>query len=261
VIDLHCHVDLYPDPKQVVLECEQRGMRVLSVTTTPSAWHGTSSLAAHTKGVRTALGLHPQLAHERKHEMGLFEELLPATTWVGEIGLDGAPEFRAHWADQSAVFDRVLQLCSSAGGRRLSIHSRRAATAVLDGLARWPKAGTPILHWFSGTMRELERAVSAGCWFSVGPAMLRGERGRALAARMPLDKVLTESDGPFARIGDEPAKPWDVELAVCELANIWNTPVEAVHQRLRENLRRLVTPLGSREPAADRRGAIDDYGE
>ena len=53
---------------------------------------------------------------------------------VGEIGLDGAPEYRRHWQDQRRVFRRVLELCTDAGGRIMTIHSRRAATAVLDDL-------------------------------------------------------------------------------------------------------------------------------
>ena len=241
MIDFHCHLDLYPDPKQMIRECDRRGLRVLSVTTTPSAWDGTSDLASDSKGVRTALGLHPQLVHERKHELELFEQLLPRTRYVGEIGLDGGPEFRRHYSDQLAVFERILELCSRDGGRLLSIHSRRAATAVLDGLAQSPNSGTPILHWFSGTGCELDRAVSQGCWFSVGPSMLLGKRGRGLVSRMPVDRVLTESDGPFARIGDAPALPWDVEVAVAELSHLWSEPVEVVNQRLAENLRTLVS--------------------
>ena len=67
MIDFHCHLDLYPNPKLVARECSDREIRVLSVTTTPSAWHGTSSLAeGH---IWTALGLHPQLAHQRKAEL------------------------------------------------------------------------------------------------------------------------------------------------------------------------------------------------
>src|SRR5437868_5038347 len=53
--------------------------------------------------IRTALGLHPQLAHERKSELALFDALLPKTDYVGEIGLDGSPEYRPHWNDQVAV--------------------------------------------------------------------------------------------------------------------------------------------------------------
>src|ERR1035441_1290583 len=91
VIDFHCHLDLYPNPLAIRDECDRRGMYVLSVTTTPSAWKGTSALAAPTKRIRTALGLHPQLAHERMSELALFDSYLPETRYVGEIGLDGAP--------------------------------------------------------------------------------------------------------------------------------------------------------------------------
>lgn len=36
-----------------------------------------------------------------------------------------------------------------------------------------------------------------GCWFSVGPAMLAGERGKVLALKMPRDRILTKTDGPL----------------------------------------------------------------
>ena len=115
-----------------------------------------------------------------------------------EIGLDGGPEYQRYWNDQAMVFDHVLTGCRDAGGRVMSIHSRRASKAVIDRLEGCPEAGTPVLHWFSGSLRDLDRAVDLGSWFSVGPAMLRTEKGRALAARMPRERMLTESDGPFA---------------------------------------------------------------
>ncbi len=242
MIDFHCHLDLYPEPTRVVQECERRDLRVLSVTTTPSAWNGTSELATGSAGVRTALGLHPQLIHERKHELALFEQLLPTTQFVGEIGLDGAPEFRRHWADQVAVFESILSLCGAAGGRFLSIHSRRATSTILEYLERAPGAGVTILHWFSGSVRELERAVALGCWFSVGPAMFSGQRGRDLISRMPQDRVLTESDGPFTRVNEEPARPWDVEIAVAGLGKTWNKSNDCISRRLSDNLERLLSP-------------------
>lgn len=198
MIDFHCHLDLYPDPRRLAEQCASRGLYVLSVTTTPSAWYGTSAVAAGLSRVRTALGLHPQIAHECKHELGLFEQILPETHYVGEVGLDGGPDFERYWPDQVLVFDRILQACTVAGGRILSIHSRRAASAVLDHLDKNRHAGAFVLHWFSGNQRELARAIELGCWFSVGPAMLVGERGRSLISRMPRDRILTETDGPFA---------------------------------------------------------------
>lgn len=91
--------------------------------------------------------------------------------------LDGGPEYRRHWADQEQMFSRLLELCARAGGRIMSIHSRRAATQVLDALTAQPDAGLAILHWFSGTQKELSRAVGLGSWFSVGPAMLAAAKG------------------------------------------------------------------------------------
>lgn len=240
MIDFHSHLDLYPDPHATARECAARGMYVLSVTTTPSAWVGTHALAEGMPRVRTALGLHPQIAHERKHELPIFERHMGATRYVGEIGLDGSPELKRHWGDQVQVFDTILALCVAAGGKILSVHSRRAASPVLDHLEKYPAAGIPVLHWFSGTQRELSRAVDLGCWFSVGPAMLAGERGRLLTSRMPRERVLTETDGPFAQVDGRPASPWDVERAVDQLAMVWRTSREETSGQLLENFQRIV---------------------
>ena len=239
MIDFHCHLDLYPDPHAVVRECVARGVYVLSVTTTPSAWAGTAALARDAPRIRTALGLHPQLVHERKGELPLFERLLPEVRYVGETGLDGGPEYKHHWQDQVAAFTRILELSENAGGRILSVHSRRAARSVLDTLAAHPGAGLPILHWFSGTPRELAQAVDLGCWFSIGPAMLAGEKGRALAARMPRDRILTETDGPFAQLDGRAALPWDAEQAIVALGELWGEAVPKVRAQINTNLRHL----------------------
>ena len=241
MIDFHCHLDLYSDPKSVTSECVRRGLYVLSVTTTPSAWVGTSALAVGSTRIRTALGLHPQIAHQRKHELPLFEKTLPETRFVGEVGLDGSPELKPHWPDQVMVFNRILELCSSVGGRIFSIHSRRATSPVLDHLEKYPHAGVFVLHWFSGTQRELSRAIELGCWFSVGPAMLMGERGRSLASRMPGDRILTETDGPFVKIGDLPAHPWDVGGVVDSLSSVLGLPSEEASAILKTNFIKLVS--------------------
>jgi TatD DNase family protein len=227
MIDFHCHLDLYPNAEQVVKDCRNRGIYVLSVTTTPSAWKGTSALAGDASRIRTALGLHPQLAHERLSELSLFDQLLPQAHYVGEIGLDGASEFRQHWSCQVTVFEHILAKCSEIGGRIMTLHSRRASRAVLDRLESFPDAGIPILHWFSGSFRDLDRAMRLGCWFSVGPAMLRSEC------------VLTESDGPFAQMQGKPLMPGQVESAIVELSRIWSLSCDEVVNLLRQNLTNL----------------------
>lgn len=239
MIDFHCHLDLYSNPAEIVSECVGRGLYVLSVTTTPSAWEGTSALAANAPRIRTGLGLHPEIAHLREFELPLFRSLIGKTAYVGEIGLDGSPALKPHWQTQLSVFDQILDACQQAGGRILSVHSRRAAGAVLDRLSEYPAAGLPILHWFSGGRRELSRAIDMGCWFSVGPAMLRTEKGRSLASAMPMDRLLLESDGPFAQIEGRPALPWDAAEAIAPLAEIFDQNVVELSGLLRHNLRRL----------------------
>lgn len=239
MIDFHCHLDLYPDPEREVRDAEAAGVYVLSVTTTPRAWVRTAQLAKGHKRIRTALGLHPQLAHERANELGLFEELLPRSRYVGEIGLDGGAEYGRHSAIQIKVFDTVLRLSALGGGRIMSIHSRRAVDQILERLAASPSSGTPILHWFSGTASQLRRAADVGCWFSVGPAMLRGEKGRALAKSMPRGRIITETDGPFASGPDGPLRPADAWQAVKQLASVWGVSFDEARAQLLENLSNL----------------------
>jgi TatD DNase family protein len=239
VIDFHCHLDLYPDPEAVIAQAEAKGVYLLAITTTPLAWEGMKRLVRHRKRCRAAAGLHPQLIAERYAEVDLLEHLLSETPYVGEVGLDGGPDCRGSFAQQDEVFRRVLHRCVTLGGRILSIHSRASAAGVLDALSAHPHAGLPVLHWFSGSRRELDRADGLGCWFSVGPPMLRSKKGRRLVEAMPRDRILTETDAPFTRRGTEPLMPWHVAEAEKLLSEIWQLPAQEVSEVLLENLRRL----------------------
>lgn len=241
MIDFHAHLDLYPDPVRIAREVVSRRMYVLSITTTPSAWPGTSLIAKPGSRIRTALGLHPQLAHLRISELVLFDHYLDQTEFVGEIGLDGAQDFKNHWKQQMQVFEHILAACSRSGGKTMSIHSRKAASAVLDCLSIHPDAGIPILHWFTGSQKELQKAIQMGCWFSVGPAMLKSKKSRELVSQIPRERILTESDGPFAQVGRNNAMPWDVQLATTDLASIWQIEESKANALLLSNLRTLVT--------------------
>jgi TatD DNase family protein len=249
LIDFHCHLDLFSDPETVAANAEGAHVYVLSVTTTPKAWRKTAALGHGKTYIRTALGLHPQLAHERSNELTLFEAFLPETRYVGEVGLDGSTEYAPHADVQKHVFETILQLARAHGGRILTVHSRRAAGEVLRALKQNQSADTAVLHWFSGSPRELSEAISLGCWFSVGPAMLRSDRGRQIVAMMPRDRVLTETDGPFGLKGNKPLEPIDVGLAEGDLAQIWQIDHREVSHTLRTNLKALLArvPTVSKE--------------
>lgn len=240
MIDFHCHLDLYPNARDVVREAVARECYILAVTTTPLAWEGTRRLIGDAPRIRLAAGLHPELVRERHREVERLCALVPRTRYVGEVGLDGSPPHRASMPDQRRVLSRVLRACEDAGGRVLSLHSRGAANGVLDGLEEHPKAGIPVLHWFSGSHADLRRAIAMGAWFSVGPAMLRGERGQGLARLMPRDRVLPETDGPFTRSGECPMMPWESAGVEQTLADLWKSPAADVARSLAGNLRCLV---------------------
>lgn len=245
MIDFHCHLDLYQSPLAVADESQRRGVGLLSVTTTPSAWSGTARLAKGRSAIRTAIGLHPQLAGQRKHELGLFDRYLASTLFIGEVGLDGSPECRSFWDDQLEVFDHVLHACSSGDEKVISIHSRRAPKDVLDQLDRYDRIKTPILHWFLGSRSQLERAVRRECWFSVGPAMLAGAKGRDLVAAMPSDKVLLETDGPFAQVRRQGLNPWDITAALEPIAELWGVTEHEARRQIEANERALLAPVAN----------------
>lgn len=243
MIDFHCHLDLYPDPLAAAHGAQQSRAYILSVTTTPKAFRRTKALAKGSERIRTALGLHPEVAHERYRELALFEAFLPEAGYVGEVGLDGSPHVREHATIQKKVFSSILSLSAKQGGRIFSIHSRRAADDVLDSLAREPNAGIPVLHWFSGSKTQLKRAVDQGCWFSVGAPMARSASGRGILAALPKDRVLTETDGPFGRDGDRSLEPGEVSAAYKALSQLWAMPTGEVERLIRANLNRLARSL------------------
>ena len=229
MIDFHCHLDLYPDPHAVLARAEAANVGLVSMTTTPTAWTGTSRLAVGHAGVRTAAGLHPELAHRRRAELPQLLALIGQTHLVGEVGLDGQTRSSEDRAGQAVVLDAVLATAAHHGDRILSLHSRRAVTPVLDRLEQHQQRVTPVLHWFSGTERELARAIDLGCWFSVNEQMLRSTKGRNLTTQMPPGRVLLETDGPFASDGTDPLEPAGLRRMPAILAELWGIrPAEAI---------------------------------
>lgn len=212
LVDFHCHLDLYPDFEELVRESERLGIFTLAVTTTPRAWARNKMLASPTKYVRAALGLHPQLVAEHWREIELWESLLGETRYVGEVGLDAGPRYHSSMDRQTEIFRRILARCAEAGNKILSIHSVRSATKVLDLIEEEVPEGRAkfVFHWFTGSTADAKRAAALGCYFSVNSQMLSSDRGRALISSMPIDRILTETDGPFTSAGGGPARPRDV---------------------------------------------------
>ncbi|MBZ9872943.1 TatD family hydrolase [Mesorhizobium sp. BR1-1-9] len=243
-VDFHCHLDLYPDLRLAVLACEEAHVATLAVTTTPKAFRRNRDLTRQAHYVRVALGLHPQLAAERASELPLFEALLNETRYVGEVGLDASPNHYAGFTEQVRVFRRILMACAKHGDKILSVHSVRAAKAVLDNVEELlpPGRGRIVLHWFSGSLSEARRALSLGCYFSVNERMFASPSARKVVSILPRDRVLTETDGPFIERDDGPIRPGDVSKATSDLAGLWGVSEDAARVELVRNLRELLVP-------------------
>jgi TatD DNase family protein len=243
LVDFHCHLDLYRDHAGAVAECDRLKIFTLAVTTTPRAWPRNQELAVATKHVRAALGLHPQLVKERAHELPIWREYLPRAHYVGEVGLDAGPAHYASFETQKKVFETILRDCAEQGEKILTIHSVRAAKTVLDMIETLLPAtrGTAVLHWFTGSKAEAARAVRLGMYFSINREMLRNERHRSMVMSLPVDRLLTETDGPFAKIDGRDARPSDVSTTIEELSRLRAVPAIDLAGAIAGNLKRLAT--------------------
>jgi TatD DNase family protein len=225
-IDSHCHIDRFDDPAAVLARAERVGVVTVAVTELPSDFQLLATQLRGAKRARVALGFHPlKHARNRAHELSLFSRLLDRTHYVGEVGLDNSDQGRATLRDQREVFEHLLAL-PQLRHKVLTVHSRRAEKVTIELLA--DAKATAVLHWYSGPLRPIDDALATGLYFSVNPAMVRSRNGRRIIEALPRERVVTETDGPYTRVGGRAAEPRDVPRVVAELSRVWGlTPDEA----------------------------------
>ncbi|MFJ1811267.1 MULTISPECIES: TatD family hydrolase [unclassified Streptomyces] len=105
-------------------------------------------------------------------------------------------------------------------------------------------ATAAILHWYTGPLALVDEALAAGLWFSVNPIMTTSVKGRALLDLLPPDRVLLETDGPFARHNRRPARPADLSGVVARLATRWALTPEQAAQHIHGNQQRFLHATG-----------------
>lgn len=239
-VDTHCHVDLYPDAVQLLAEVMSKRILVIAVTNAPSVFFHTRKLAESCPYLLPAVGLHPELVGTHGHEVSQIGPLLEQTQFVGEIGLDYVTPDKDLKVRQRGVFTTILDHCSALGGKVLTVHSRRAAADVVSAIGGGFN-GKVILHWFTGTAREAERALEIGCYFSINTAMLAGKSSSQLLAFLPRERVLTETDGPFIKNGRVPATPIQSMTVTSHLSKLWQTTEQEARGVLMANFVRITT--------------------
>lgn len=232
LIDTHAHVDAAGGlPSLAESPDGETPTSVIAMTNLPR--HYNRLRKVHHERVHWALGLHPAQPHPPTAIEELLN-LLPTCPAIGEVGLDGGPSTGPHSVPlkrQREELERILAHPVTAT-RTVSLHSRRSVPAILEHLRRAELPGA-ILHWFTGTPSQARKAADAGAFFSINSRMTRKAD---LLAALPRDRVLLETDAPFA---SKSVRPGDVRPVVLALAETWDIGILAAEDQIRANQSRL----------------------
>lgn len=242
LFDTHCHLDRYSDPLAVATDAEREGVVTFVMTSLPDYFEMGVQHVEPFKRIRLALGLHPLLAAKHKRAIERFRQLVDRTSYIGEVGLDFSREGASTRGEQCEIFGQVLDAVADRP-RFLSVHSRRAEKEVLSSL-RARGIRRAVFHWYTGPVSVAMEAVAEGHFFSVNPAMLQSTAGAQLIGRLPRDRVLTETDGPYVHIDGRPACPSDVRVVIAYLASVWGEPVAEAAKQVETNVQNILAHLG-----------------
>ena len=204
--DAHVHANLMDSPLNVARSSNDTGLGFFTCGVTPYDYLELAPQLTQ-DNIRVGLGAHPwYISDERvtQKDIELLLELMEQTSYLGEIGLDFSSRYCVDGLQDlqvkafTKICARAAELSRNDQPRVLSMHTVRCVDAVLDILEQTgaAQACIPIIHWFSGSSEELQRAIKLGCWFSVGEMSLKTKRGHEYAKVYPKDKLLTETDLP-----------------------------------------------------------------
>jgi TatD DNase family protein len=232
-------MDLWGNPIEILNEIESEQVYTIAVTNSPSVFNYTYTNTLGKKYVQPSLGLHPELAFQRKRDITEFINNIKKTRYIGEVGLDYSTKDLSDRNYQREVFKRIIDECSKFGDKILTIHSRRAFKDVIDIIGdNFP--GGIILHWYSGSKSELEKALKYGYYFSVNLAMTKSESCKNIIRNIPLDRLLTESDGPFVSDINKKCSPLSIPKITQRISEIYEKSENDIKQIVFQNFKKLL---------------------
>ncbi len=231
-MDAHMHFDLYDDRNEILRYVEQKKSYTIAVTNLPQLFEKYKHQYVENKYFQLALGFHPELVHQYSNQQMLFKELINETRFIGEIGLDFAKKSKEDVKNQTEMFEKILEWCSGKN-KILSIHSRSAAKEVVDMIDGFD--GTVILHWYSGGINHLRRAIRKGYYFSINHQMLQSAYGRNIVGNIPVDRFLLESDAPFTKGLSEKYTIDFNDVIYKYISDLYHQEVEIVKKRVKAN--------------------------
>lgn len=207
LVDSHCHLDASefdPDRDAVIARARAAGVARQVVPAIDAAgWPKLREVCASDPGLFPAYGLHPMfLARHRPSHLDALRDWIERERplAVGECGLDYFVEGLDREAQQP-YFEGQLRLACEYG-LPVIVHARRAVDAVIATVRKIGGKGDGslhgVVHSFSGSRQQAEQLWEAGFLVGLGGPVTypRATRLRELAANMPIEYLLLETDAP-----------------------------------------------------------------
>jgi TatD DNase family protein len=210
LVDSHCHLD-FPDFKDdldgVVGRAQAAGVaRLVTISTRVRRHDDLLAIAEHFAEVYCSVGTHPHHAHE---ELDISAADLTARTRhpkvvaIGEAGLDYHYDNSPRDAQEQGF--RAHIAAARETGLPLVIHSREADADMMRILHEETKAGAfkAVLHCFTGGRDLAFAAIELGHYVSFTGILTfkKSDDLRAIAAVLPADRILVETDSPYLAPG------------------------------------------------------------
>jgi TatD DNase family protein len=249
--DSHCHLNykgLAEDQPAILARARARGVTaMLNIATRESEWDAVLATAEREPDVWATVGIHPHEADQHPHvdTAKLVERARhPRVVGVGESGLDYYYDHSDRDRQQASF--RVHIAAAREAAVPLVVHTRDAEDDTYAILADELGRGVfqAVIHCFTGTAAFADKALALGFFVSIsGIVTFKSARDlQATAARLPLDRLLIETDAPFlapvphrGRTGE----PGFVADTAAFLADLRGEPVEMLMRRTAENFHQL----------------------
>jgi len=239
VIDTHAHLDACAEPDAVVARALGAGIsRIVTIGTGIDSCRRALEIAGTQPVVVAALGIDPhRAATPDADRIDELRSLLgdPNAVAVGETGLDGHHGSET-LREQHTLLERHLELAESLG-LPVVIHSRAASAETAAALE--PFRGTVVLHCFSEP-GLLEPALSRRYYVSFAGNITypKADALRQVAARVPADRLLVETDSPYLApqpVRGRPNEPRNVRHTLSALAEARREPHDELEARIDAN--------------------------
>ena len=255
LVDSHCHLD-FPDFASeldaVVARARAAGIeRMVTISTRVRRHAQVLAIAERFADIYCSLGTHPHYAHE---ELDVTPDELVSLSRAGNVAAIGEAGLDYHYdnspRDAQERGFRTHIAAARESGLPLVIHSRDADddTARILEEEMGKGAFAAVLHCFTGGRELARRAVALGHFISFTGILTfkNSDPLRAIAAELPPDRILIETDAPYLAPGkyrgrrNEPA--YVVETASA-LAQVRGVSVETIAKQTSENFYRLFTKV------------------